>query len=132
MLTVAAYEELAFRGFLYCILDGLGGSRLAVWGTAVGFAAIHLDNNPGLYELLCIFLLGIMFAQLRRSTGSIVGLVGLHALLDFGWWILRPTGGDPDALAWLGPLLILPALIIAHDRRFHSLARDPRPRALVF
>jgi membrane protease YdiL (CAAX protease family) len=132
MLSVGLYEELAYRGLLYCILDGLGGSRLAVWGTAISFALMHLDNRPRLDELLVILLTGLVFAQIRRSTGSIVGLILVHTLIDVGWWVLRPTGLESNSLLRLASLALLVALVVLHHRRFHSLAADPMPRPIRF
>lgn len=132
MLTVGLYEELAFRGLLYCILNGLDGSRLAVWETAIGFALMHLDNAPALPELLRDFLTGLLFVQTHRSTGSIVGVVILHAAIDSLWWVLRPDSIDSSGIAWLAPLVLLTGLIMVHARFFHSLDPDPRPRPIRF
>ena len=68
LLTVVAAplcEELLFRGVLMPSLGDRAGHRLAVWGSALAFAAWHL--NAGL--MLTYTLFGVLFGALALRRG---------------------------------------------------------------
>lgn len=73
------FEEFFFRGFLFA---GWRRSILGWTGTALitssVFAVIHMQY--GLYEITCIFVLGMVFAAAREISGSLWVPVAMHAL----------------------------------------------------
>lgn len=71
-------EELLFRGVLYGFIKQRGHPRLALWISAVLFAAVH-GNAVGF--LFFIFLSMILVA-LYEQTGNIFTPVLLHALFN--------------------------------------------------
>jgi len=75
-LLVPVFEELVFRGILYSALDDMGGSWLAVVVTSLAFAFAHMQY--GLLLISLTFLLGLLFALLRRATGSVWPGVLVH------------------------------------------------------
>ncbi len=128
MLVVALHEELAFRGVLYRLLADLGGDAVAVWGTALAFALIHLDNNLSPYLVLLLFLIGLLLGQLRRSTGGFLWLIGIHWAYDCLWWFLR-SDADATMVAYgfgLAQLALVLGLVLVHAARYGSLGRTTR------
>lgn len=68
-------EEYAFRGHCRDALAGLGGRRLALFGTAVIFGLFH-----GLVFALPLALLGLLFGWLRERYASLAPSLVAHAL----------------------------------------------------
>lgn len=83
-LIIAApfFEEILFRGFLF---EGLRHSSLGFIGTAVItsvlWAGIHLQY--GLYEIVIIFLVGLILAYAKAKTGSLYTPIAMHSLMNF-------------------------------------------------
>jgi membrane protease YdiL (CAAX protease family) len=79
-LIVAApvFEETFFRGFLF---SGVQSSRLGAPGsvalTALIWAAIHLQYHP--FEMLMIFLIGLLLGVARLRTRSLYTPLAIHA-----------------------------------------------------
>ena len=75
----AVVEEFVFRGILSRSLEA---TRLGLWGGAVTasaiFAVVHLQY--GIAGQLVVFVLGMAFALLRATSGSIWPGVVTHAL----------------------------------------------------
>ena len=72
-------EELFFRGFLYPVLARRLGLPLAVFFTALGFAALHgaqLQFSWG--PVLVIFLVGVVLTMVRAKTNSVAAGVLIH------------------------------------------------------
>lgn len=72
-------EELFFRGFLYPVLARRLGMSLAVFLTALGFAAIHgaqLMYSWG--PVLIIFLVGLALTLVRARTRSVAASLLIH------------------------------------------------------
>ena len=82
-LIVAAplFEEIFFRGFLF---EGFQHSKLGPIGTvlltSLGWTVLHLQY--GAYELVTIFLLGILFGVARLKAKSIYPPLAMHALFN--------------------------------------------------
>jgi len=82
-LVIAApvFEELLFRGFL---LEGLRYSWLgnvgAVVVTAALWAAIHLQYE--LFEVVSIFLVGLLLGYARIKSHSLYTTIIMHALMN--------------------------------------------------
>jgi membrane protease YdiL (CAAX protease family) len=72
-------EEIFFRGFLFKGLEASPvGAAGAILLTAMGWAVIHLQYE--LFDILFIFLLGILLGVARWWSGSIVPPLLMHML----------------------------------------------------
>ncbi len=77
-------EEVLFRGIIYPTVKQVGYPRLAVWGTAFFFAAIHA--TPAIFAPL--FLLGALLTHLYERTGNLLAPIATHIvfnLVNFLW-----------------------------------------------
>ncbi len=79
-LLVGLSEEFIFRGLMYRALDEWRGTRLAIWGSSFGFSLFHLGHGDP--TIIVAVFVGALFAAIRWRTGSIVGLIIVHALYD--------------------------------------------------
>jgi membrane protease YdiL (CAAX protease family) len=75
LLVAPVAEEIFFRGVVFNAWERERGTRVAVIGSALLFAAIHTS----LFALVPIFALGVALALLYRSTRSLVATMALHA-----------------------------------------------------
>jgi membrane protease YdiL (CAAX protease family) len=75
VLVAPIAEELFFRGVVYNAWEREYGSKVAVFGSAALFAAIH----GSLFLLLPIFVLGVGLALVYRSTRSLPATMVMHA-----------------------------------------------------
>ncbi len=75
------FEEAFFRGFL---LEGFRQSRLgpigAVGLTSLAWASLHIQY--GIYEIVLIFLMGVLFGIVRIKTGSLWSTIIMHAFVN--------------------------------------------------
>ncbi|MGA7632227.1 MAG: type II CAAX endopeptidase family protein [Terriglobales bacterium] len=72
-------EELFFRGFLYPVLARSLGLPLAVFLTALGFAALHgMQLMFSWGPVLVIFLVGVVLTLVRAKTNSVASGVLIH------------------------------------------------------
>lgn len=75
------FEEAFFRGFLF---EGFRQSRLGPVGaiglTALAWASLHLQY--GIYEIVLIFLMGVLFGIIRIKTGSLWSTIIMHAFIN--------------------------------------------------
>lgn len=73
------FEEFFFRGFLF---KGFSQSRIGIIGTIIltslGWALLHQQYE--VFELVFIFILGILLGVIRHKTGSLWITVILHSL----------------------------------------------------
>jgi len=80
IVVAPIFEEIFFRGFLF---QGIRYSRLgpigAVGITSFIWAAIHLQY--GIYGMIIVFALGLMFGIARLKTDSIHLLMVMHSLV---------------------------------------------------
>ncbi len=81
IIAAPVFEELLFRGFL---LEGLRHSKLGNLGaviiTAALWAVIHLQYE--LFEVVAIFLIGLILGYARIKTDSLYTTIILHALMN--------------------------------------------------
>lgn len=94
-MAVAAMEELLFRGYVFATLSrGIGFWRASVLLSAL-FMGAHLRNAGETWiGLLTVFLFGVLFCVLVRSTGALWFGIGVHA----GWdWTQSFLLGVPDS-----------------------------------
>ena len=75
------FEEFLFRGFIF---EGLKQSAVGLVGatliTASSWAIIHLQY--GWYEIITIFLIGIVFAIAKHKTQSLYIPIFMHMLMN--------------------------------------------------
>lgn len=71
-------EELLFRGILYPAIKRGGFPRLALWGTSLLFALIHV--NAATFVPLLLFAL--LLALLYERTGNLLAPLTAHALFN--------------------------------------------------
>jgi membrane protease YdiL (CAAX protease family) len=71
-------EELLFRGILYPAIKQAGFPRVALWGTSLLFAGIHV--NLGIFVPL--LLLALVLAQLYERTGNLLAPIAAHVLFN--------------------------------------------------
>jgi membrane protease YdiL (CAAX protease family) len=67
-------EELFFRGVVFNAWERERGTRVAVYGSAVLFAAIH-----GAVLFVPVLFLGVILAHLYRATRSLPATMAVHA-----------------------------------------------------
>lgn len=68
-------EEVFFRGIVFNAWEREYGAQRAVYGSALLFAVIH----GSIFNLLPIFVLGVLLAAFYRRTRSLPGSMALHA-----------------------------------------------------
>ncbi len=71
-------EEILFRGILYPWIKQAGFPRLALWGTSLLFAAIHLN----LITFLPLLILAILLTVLYEWTDNLLAPVAAHSLFN--------------------------------------------------
>jgi len=80
VVVAPIFEEIFFRGFLF---QGIRYSRLGPIGaigiTSLVWAVIHLQY--GLYGIMTVFALGLLFGLARLKTDSIHLLIVMHSLV---------------------------------------------------
>ena len=71
-------EEVLFRGILYPWVKQAGFPRLALWGTALLFAAIHFN----LATLIPLAALAVMLVLLYDRTDNLLAPITAHAVFN--------------------------------------------------
>jgi membrane protease YdiL (CAAX protease family) len=74
----ALAEEILFRGILYAAVRDAGFPRLALWGTAIFFGAIHAN----LAAFVPLALFGAVLALLYDRTGNLGACIAAHATFN--------------------------------------------------
>jgi membrane protease YdiL (CAAX protease family) len=101
-LAPALCEEALFRGVLTPALVHAGGRTLSVLVSAILFAGIHVDSVGSatvFYRVPFAFVFGILLADLRLGTGSLVPPVLAHATVNATTFLVSPFLDDPGELA---------------------------------
>ena len=75
LIVAPIAEEFFFRGVVYNIWERERGPRVALYGSAALFAAIHAS----IFALVPIFALGIGLALVYRRTRSLPASIAMHA-----------------------------------------------------
>lgn len=78
LLIAPVAEEVFFRGIAYPWLKSKGHFRLALWGTSLVFAGVHL-NLPAFLPLT---VLALSLALLYQRTGNLLAPIAAHALFN--------------------------------------------------
>ena len=71
-------EEALFRGLIYPAVKRAGFPRLAWWGSAVLFAAVHW-NLPSFLPLI---LLALVLTWLYEKTDNLLAPIAAHGLFN--------------------------------------------------
>ncbi len=115
-LCVAVNEEVWFRGIILAVLRG-AGVRVAIIGSSVMFAVLHLANLAGgqtipeaILQVVFAALFGVAAAELTVLTGSLWPAILWHAVWDFANYI----GGNTTSSAALVGIGIACAVILAY------------------
>lgn len=94
-LAVAAFEEVAFRGVLFRIIEEGLGSWLALAITAGFFGLIHLLNSNATFSgALGVVLGGVLFGAAYMLTRSLWLAIGIHWSWNF---FLAAVFGAPSS-----------------------------------
>lgn len=75
---VPVAEEMLFRGILYPTIKQLGFPRLALWGTSLLFAAIHLNAA----SFVPLTLLAVALALLYEKTNNLLAPIVTHGCFN--------------------------------------------------
>jgi membrane protease YdiL (CAAX protease family) len=78
ILLAPVAEEVLFRGILYPWLKQAGFPRLALWGTAILFAAIHFN----LATFIPLAALALMLALLYDRMDNLLAPITAHAIFN--------------------------------------------------
>jgi membrane protease YdiL (CAAX protease family) len=91
VIFAALPEELLYRGLLVpAAADVVGG-----WGVpfAAAVYALAFLNGGSIRTVLLAFLLGMVLGWCRHITGSVVGVIGAHSLVNIIVFLLLPAQG---------------------------------------
>lgn len=80
IVLVPPAEESFFRGILYPWLKRTGYHRLALWATALAFAAIHANAM----SFLPLTVFAVVLALLYESTDNLLAPITAHAAFNAG------------------------------------------------
>src|ERR1019366_9330301 len=78
VLLAPLAEEVLFRGILYPALKQAGHPRLALWGTALLFAAVHLN----VATFVPLTVLALVLTALYEWTNNLVAPIAAHVLFN--------------------------------------------------
>lgn len=91
VIFAALPEELLYRGLLVpAAADVVGG-----WGVpfAAAVYALAFLNGGSIRTVLLAFLLGMVLGWCRQLTGSVVGVIGAHSLVNIIVFLVLPAPG---------------------------------------
>jgi membrane protease YdiL (CAAX protease family) len=96
VFLVPPAEELLFRGILYPAVKQKGYPRLALWTTALLFAAIHFN----VVSFIPLTVLALVLTILYERTNNLLAPIAVHALfnaVNLGrlFWLQHSTGSTP-------------------------------------
>lgn len=71
-------EEVLFRGLMYPTIKRMGYPRLAIWGTALVFAAVHWN----LASFPSLVLFALVLSWLYEKTDNLLAPIAAHSLFN--------------------------------------------------
>ena len=89
ILIAPVAEEALFRGILYPFIKQLGRPRLAIWGTSLLFAAMHMN----VVVFLPLMVLAMILTFVYEKTDKLVAPITTHALfnsVNFFYFLYAP------------------------------------------
>ncbi len=78
ILLAPVAEEILFRGILYPAVKQAGFPRLALWGTTLLFAAVHMN----LVTFVPLTVLALVLTALYERTNNLLAPITAHALFN--------------------------------------------------
>ncbi len=78
ILLAPVAEEMLFRGILYPAVKQLGFPRLALWGSALLFAAVHMNA----VTFVPLTVLAVVLTALYERTDNLLAPIIAHALFN--------------------------------------------------
>jgi len=94
-LLVSIKEEVIFRGFLLNELMKKYKKTLSLFISSLGFCLIHISlNGIVLFDLLTVFIIGILIGHLMLKTKNLWTAIGFHAGFDFFLFFLYGLHSD--------------------------------------
>jgi membrane protease YdiL (CAAX protease family) len=78
VLLAPVTEELLFRGILYPAIKQAGHPRLALWGTSLLFAAVHMN----LVTFVPLAVLALVLTALYERTDNLLAPITAHVLFN--------------------------------------------------
>ena len=95
VLIAPPVEEMAFRGFLYPVVERSYGKSAAVLVTSAIFSALHGWQYGWHWQILLLLLyVGIVFGVLRARTGSLVPSTLVHCAYNATLFAALIFGAD--------------------------------------
>jgi membrane protease YdiL (CAAX protease family) len=95
ILLAPVAEEMLFRGILYPAIKQAGFPRIALWGTALVFAATHYN----LATFLPLTFLAVALALLYEKTNTLLAPITAHSMfngLNFAMlYLIQQNSGHP-------------------------------------
>lgn len=112
LLIAPVFEELLVRGTLYPLVRAFtaptrAGAWITVITTAVVFAALH----GNIVQFTLALPLGIMLGLVYETTGSLLGVIGLHCLYNIST-LLMPRTVFTETVASTAPALSIAASLL--------------------
>ena len=137
-MLVGVGQELLFRGLIYRALQDWIGVGWAIIGSSLAFGLWHVFGQGPLIGAATAFY-GLVFALVRWRTGSIIGLICVHGLLDYATALILPETVNvvsvrpaiPHPL-WLALGLALIVLVPIYIWKIHPLAERAFPAMALF
>ena len=78
ILIAPVVEEMLFRGILYPAIRRAGWPRLAWWGSAIAFGAVHLN----VATFVPLTALALLLTWLYESTGNLLAPIAAHSVFN--------------------------------------------------
>jgi membrane protease YdiL (CAAX protease family) len=98
ILIAPPAEELLFRGVLYPAIKQRGFPRLALWGSSLAFAAVHVN----LATFLPLTLLALVLVWLYERTNNLLAAITTHSLFNaLNFLLLQAQPWLEQKLKWL-------------------------------
>ena len=89
MFGTGVSEELVFRGILLHNSSAVMGGRAAILYTTVIFTAMHI-GFLSVADLVFVFFVGLFFAYVAYRTGTLLGVIGCHTVLNIMLFMVAP------------------------------------------
>ena len=78
VLLAPVAEEALFRGILYPAIKQTGHPRLALWGSSLLFAAVHMNA----VSFVPLALLALVLTLLYERTDNLLAPIAAHVLFN--------------------------------------------------
>ena len=88
LVSTGFLEELLFRGLLQAVAFKLLGAWGLVYVSAV-FAVLHI-GYLSVVDVVFVFVVGLLFAQLVARTRSLLGVTLAHGITNTGLYVVLP------------------------------------------